>query len=182
MEWIYIPNLPKYRVSQHGLVIRDGHIDRRGRVRMQKVMKNHISTNGYPFVSIKGKNIYIHRLIAQLWIPNPLDKKEVHHKNGIRADFRIENLEWVTRTENQAHSWRELNRKATWTGKKTALSKVVNQYDVDGNLIGRYLSLNDAAKSFKCHPESIGQAIRSGSGYYKGNIFTYDSNMRSVRR
>ena len=58
-------------------------------------------------VAINGKPESLHRLIALQWIPIPehramisTDELEVDHKNKVRTDYRIENLEWVTRSEN----------------------------------------------------------------------------------
>lgn len=47
----------------------------------------------------------IHRLIALEYIPNPLSKPCVNHKNGDKKDNRLENLEWCTHSENTQHSW-----------------------------------------------------------------------------
>ena len=48
----------------------------------------------------KRKDRFIHRLVAQAFIPNPLNKKVVHHKDGNRQNNRTDNLKWVSYKEN----------------------------------------------------------------------------------
>lgn len=72
-------------------------------------------TSGYLQVAlrIEGKRraILVHRLVAELFISRrPSAKHQVNHKNGIRTDNRVDNLEWLTCGDNMRHAYRVLRR------------------------------------------------------------------------
>ena len=56
--------------------------------------------NGYLHVRLNGQNKSVHRLVAETFIPNPYNKPQINHKNEIKTDNRVDNLEWVTAKEN----------------------------------------------------------------------------------
>lgn len=69
-----------------------------------KILRSGLNTYGYPQVSLcrngENKTRLVHRLVAQAFIPNPDNKPEVDHMDNNRANACVENLQWVTSSEN----------------------------------------------------------------------------------
>jgi len=95
-EWRIIDINPDYQVSNTGLV---------RSIKFNKVrVRCPVLRNGYWSVNLcknGTKTLYnIHRLVALAFIPNPDNKSQVDHINRIKTDNRVENLRWVTSSEN----------------------------------------------------------------------------------
>lgn len=107
MRWNYIKIAPNYAISNTGRVMRVA--GGRGK-RSWYVVKPWIINSGYFRVEIwkQGKPFRdcVHRLVALTFIGKCPKGKEVNHKNGVKTDNRVENLEYVTRSENQKHSYK----------------------------------------------------------------------------
>lgn len=74
-----------------------------------KVLKPATINKGYFFVNLwrngEGKHYLVHRLVAEAFIPNPDDKPQVNHINGVKNDNREVNLAWCTSSENRQHAY-----------------------------------------------------------------------------
>lgn len=107
-----------------------------------------------------SKTFSVHRLVCENFLPNDEDEKIINHKNGLKYDNRLENLEWVTHSENVRHSFNELGRVA---GRK----KQVIQYDKNNNLVREWEAISDASNALNISPSSISQCctkIRKSCG------------------
>ena len=99
------------------------------------------SSRGYRIITLShncvNKGVRVCRLVAIHFVPNPENKPEVNHINGIKDDDRAENLEWVSAKENIRHAF---DTKLCKTEKK------VNQYDLNGNFLRTHESMSKASK------------------------------------
>lgn len=97
-----ISNLGRVKSLKHYSGVHNKYNDR---VRIKKQQREN---SGYFVVGLnknKSQKIYkVHRLVAEAFIPNPDNKPQVNHINGIKTDNRACNLEWNTRSENMQHA------------------------------------------------------------------------------
>lgn len=109
-EWVPYPEFPQYGVDRLGKVC-SFSFNRSGKTRE---IKQYYDKDGYKFVRLiidkKRYKRFVHRIVLSTFVPNILNKPQVNHKNSIRHDNRLENLEWVTAKENVVHCIRQGNR------------------------------------------------------------------------
>lgn len=152
-------------VSENYLVSNFGRI--KSLSRNIEVFKNRISTkkaciikqrkneSGYLNSSLcinkKGVHLKPHRLVAFSFIPNPENKRTVNHKNGIKTDNRVENLEWHTHSENGLHSYKELGRVSGLIGmfgSKHQNSRPIVQLNIDGDFVSEFECFSQANRMY----------------------------------
>jgi hypothetical protein len=107
----------------------------------------------------KTKNFYVHRLIAEAFVPNPNNYKIVNHKNNIRNDNGADNLEWTTQKKNVEHALKQ--------GHKGGKPKKLYKLDENNTIMKIYRSAVEASIELGCTRELINQAANKNIGKCK---------------
>ena len=118
-------------------------------------IKPHINSEGYYHKNLyknnNRKNHSIHRLIAIHYIPNPENKREVDHINRDRSDNRIENLRWVTHSENMQNKGIRIDNTSgvKYISYNTRTDRWVFRKIINGKLTCKYFKTKEEAIEFK---------------------------------
>lgn len=151
VEWRKIEEYPGYWVSSIGDV-------RRGERGISQVSHD----SGYRRVNLRQgdqKRLkYVHRLVADAWIPNPERKMQVNHIDGDRANNSADNLEWVSAKENAG------KKTKAYPARKGGARKVA-QIALDGRVVKIWGSIKEASASVGANQTSITNCCREVKGY-----------------
>ncbi len=121
-----IKGYPDYFITEYGSVF-----SQKSGKNLKK-LKSWRHRQGYLRVEFSGINgrskKLVHRLVGEAFIPNPESKRTINHKNGIKTDNRVSNLEWNTHSENTKHAFSTLGKKVK-KGKESPHSRKVFRID-----------------------------------------------------
>lgn len=117
------------------------------------ILKTQTNAKGYTYVVLSHNRTFrVHRLVAKAFIPNPNNKPQVNHKDGIKSNNRVKNLEWSTNGENQTHRHAVLGHVGAMLGKKGAAcknSKPVIGVSVKTGKVIRFAGASEAGREIR---------------------------------
>ena len=157
-SWKTINGFDNYAVSTLGRV---------QNIKTGKILTPYTTKNGYKVVNPSrggvSYNCYVHRLVAEAFIPTDDTSLQVNHINGIKSDNRLDNLEWCTSSENHLHRSKILGikRSAEHMSMMCDLAKVTHYRPVvcvETNVV--FSSVVDAARSVNRKPCSLVDALK----------------------
>jgi hypothetical protein len=180
--WKPIPGFDGYEASNLGGIRSLPRLDTKGRRRKSCVLKPcRNGKKGYVGVNILNKNLKLHRAVMFAFSGVRGSEWQVNHKNGIKADNRLENLEWATNQENCIHSYRELGRISSGGHKgKTGVKHHASKQVIARKLLtNETLAFGSTAEAARALGIGSGSIPRVCSGKYKhsaGWHFQYANN------
>lgn len=142
-NWEVMKNYPNYEISLTGI----------RNLKTKRPLKMTKDKEGYPIVHPDDKERRFHVLIAEQWItnPDPINFVVVNHKNGIKDDFSIENLEWCTQKYSVEHAIKTGLRPKGAPGKGRKMEII----DDNGNIIKTFPTVKDTAAYIISTPRTI---------------------------
>ena len=148
-----------YQISNYGNIV--SIKNRWGKRGKPRNVSKHITKKGYERVALykekTQKHFMVHRLVMMAFNPMNGENLEINHKNYIRSDNRLENLEWLTHKDNVRYS----------------KAKKINQYDLQSNFIKTWDCIRDVEKELKIDHRQICDCLKGKQKTCHGYIWKY---------
>lgn len=159
-----IKSLSRYRYC--------GKLNSKPQLMDMKIMKPSIR-GGYEIVSIsregKVESFSVHRLVGKHFIPNPNNYPEINHKDEVKTNNNVNNLEWCTKAYNMKYG--TLGERIS-----KSLSKIVHQYDLDNNLVNIWSSTREV-NEHGFHHSNVASCCRGERKTHKGFVWKYEEDI-----
>ena len=159
--WRDWPQDPRIKVSNIGNVVSC----KRGAGYPLKVWH---TNDGYQTVGVRSRSThmqYVHRLVAETWIDNPNHYEQVNHINGNKDDNRVENLEWVTPSQNIRHAYRTGLKKPAG-GRKATSIRIVETGEI-------FESQTECARRICCVQQNVSACLAGKTSTCRGYHLEY---------
>lgn len=180
-EYKTIADYPNYSISNMGNVRNN---------KTGRILAKRLNNRGYITAHLPNKMAYVHKLVAQAFIPNPNNYSEIDHTDGNKTNNICTNLRWCSRKENMNNpitinkistlkmgsSNPMYNKESPNKGKigvDSILSKKVIQYDLEGHEIRRWDSVRDIKRELGFSQGQISGCCRGETKTAKGYIWRY---------
>ena len=143
-----------------------------------KFLKPSVNSSNYKKVVLNGKNLYVHRLVAEAFCDNPDNLCEVNHKDGNKWNNNYTNLEWVTKSENAQHAFdmglRTISGYTRYKVSKSAHRFTNYEIDEIRNMYYDGMTKQEIADKIGCYSSTICD-ILNGHTYREIEMTPYDT-------